>query len=127
LNKFESFIYPLPIEDFSGNAYTINSEDELNKKIRDCYLEGSFPLLVEGTRLRREPACYELVFPVTATTAAGNQKIYYNYQEIKSEFSDSLFRVYTAVFPLRITKISSSETKALMNVFDLLNLLADCE
>jgi hypothetical protein len=125
-NKFESFVFPLKLKDFSGTEFTINSEGELNQKIGDCFIDGSFFLLVLGTPLF-EPACYNLNFPVRATTPFGNQKTYQNYQQIQAELADSLFYQSNVVFPVEVTRISTSETLTFNNVFDILNLLSDCQ
>jgi hypothetical protein len=128
--KVLSYVFPLQLLNEFGEIFTVNSEEELNQYLDDCYLfpnNFSFILLLQGTSIFNEEACYDLIYPFQLTDSLTVVNITSEQQLIDDlEQNNGSYLVYELVYPVSISVIESQTTVVLNTFEDIVAVLTLC-
>ncbi len=132
--NIEDFVYPITLIDENGNSIEVNSQEELNENLEDCFVnidvdipstwifssEGSDELSELGIR------CYDITYPFESYDFAEASIVEINDE---SELIDLAFSdiAYKLVYPVNVTVIFSGENIDIENDDDLIVLISECQ
>jgi hypothetical protein len=124
--KFVDFVFPINLEDEDGKILVIPNATALENAINNCYIFGDLILLLTGTELFSNTPCYNIVFPIQAKSPQGNVNTYQNLSQMQPILADSMSTQYQIVYPLDVVLKKNSNQRTLNDVFDVIELLTDC-
>jgi len=129
--ELEGYAYPLTLTDGEGNELVVNSEDELNEALAECWdgfeLEDVTILLFSGSQSDSTnfEACYEINFPIQLDNEfLGERTI-----EDQNDFENAIFEegyFCCIVYPVTINMTATGEEVTLQESSDVLAVLEDC-
>jgi len=125
------FDFPITVTDLEGTEVVINSEEEFETAISDCFGFGGEPDILTLGFLANETSldgnCYAIQFPVSFTSPNGGLIIVAaNAQEALDAVISNQFNL-VPVYPVSIIAAGTSNTITLENEEDLVDLLDSCE
>lgn len=125
--KFLDLDYPLMVEAQDSQIIILNNEMELMDAVTNCYVKGDLFLLLYGTSLVSQPACYDVSFPIGASGPVGQKVQFNSLMEMEPILQDSSWFEFKLNYPIDVKILKNNNIKKLQNFIDLQELLAECE
>lgn len=129
------FVFPLQLIDDQNQVVTVNSEEELNDLVSECYTVvnpgiNELQLLAIGTldSIGAQP-CYTVLFPVQAIpeSAQGTVITVDNQNELMDlAFGANSANIYTLIYPVKVKKNEDNTEVIFNSLQEMLNLISDC-
>jgi hypothetical protein len=124
--RFENFIYPLSVRKFGDSTIVVHSDDELAMQIFSCFELQDFLILIGGTELLGD-GCYDLVFPISVTNANNELITITDNDQILSAFNSGIFLDWSLEYPFDIIVRANNQQVTISSVFEILDIVSNCE
>ncbi len=120
--EFIGFQYPFILIDQGGQAVEVNSDEELQELIDECYPGGGGT----GGEFDGDFICYDIDFPVEVLDFFGGTIVVNNSEEWEALLYDPNGGLGGFVYPVTLIDIDSGEETVVSDDFELIEAIEEC-
>ena len=127
--QITNFVYPLSLIAFDGSVLIINSQEELDAALYNCFFDITDPDVLAITALRYGflEACYFINYPISVVNEEGMLKSIGNDIELYDSIILSDFITQDLLFPVVVTSTVTIEEITFIDKESMIEFIVNCQ